>query len=127
MAAGRPTLYTPELIAKANEYLSIFQTEYKHPIPSHVGLCEVLNISKTTLYRWAKENPEEFKDILDCCNAKQELTLLHGGLDGTFNPQITKLALGMQGYHDKQDQELSGPDGGPFVVQAIERTITRPD
>jgi len=42
------------------------------------------------------------------------------GLSGEFNSNIAKLALGKHGYHDKQDNTLSGPDGKPVTVAAIE-------
>lgn len=112
MSIGRPTEYTPEVLAIANEYLSNFNTEHNHAIPSVVGLAKVLKKSRECLYNWARdESKKEFSDILDQINTDQELELINRGLDGTFNSNITKLVLGKHGYHDKQDATIANPDG----------------
>lgn len=107
---GRPTAYTPELVATARDYLTTYKTKHKHEFPSVVGMCKILNRSTTTLYRWADENSnvyhEEFSDILRACKETQQLVLLNNGVNGTFNSQITKLVLGKHGYHDKQDTHV---------------------
>ena len=115
MSAGRPTLYTPELLEKAQAYvMGDYDCIYKHGIPSHLGICEALRISKTTLYEWAsQEGKKEFADMLADCNAKQHNLLIGKGLSGDFNAAITKLVLSKHGYHDKVDNTLSAPDGGP--------------
>jgi len=116
MPAGRPTDYTPELVAKAREYTG---GKWKHQeygqIPSHIGLAKYLKINRKTLYIWAKEEgKEEFCTILDEVMALQQLALIGNGLDGTFNSAITKLVLGKHGYHDKQDNTHADPDGKPL-------------
>ena len=115
MSAGRPTLYTPELLEKAQAYVSgDYDCIYKHGIPSHLGICEALRINKTTLYRWAsEEGKEDFKDILSDCLSIQHNLLIGKGLSGDFNAAITKLVLGKHGYHEKIDQAVTGADGGP--------------
>ena len=105
MPAGRPTKYTPELIEAAHAYVNGGWEEEGDLIPSHAGLAVTIGVSRDTLYDW-NSNPEkqEFSDILAKCNILQERKLLNGGLSGSFNAQITKLALGKQGYSDKIDQ-----------------------
>lgn len=114
---GAPSKYTPELIAKARAYLKDFKKKHKHEIPSVVGLANVTGIPRNTFYFWIKKSKEpdrkdddllhEIVTILDQVNELQELTLMNNGLNGTFNSNITKLALGKHGYHDKQDTDLS--------------------
>lgn len=104
---ARPTKMTPDLLEIARAYPDNFEY-YEHPMPSAVGLARVLRISRSTLYKWADEN-EAFSDILEDVNTQQELELLNKGITGAFNSQITKLALGKHGYHDKQ--ELGGFEG----------------
>lgn len=117
MPAGRPTEYNEEILELSRDYLENFNATYEHAIPSVVGLCSVLNRSRSTLYRWNDdEDKTEFRDILKAIQEKQELELIDGGLTGQFNPAIAKLALGKHGYHEKVDNTLANPDGGPIEV-----------
>ncbi len=52
---SRPTKYTPELLAKAKEYLESYSTA----IPSHIGLAYYLGIANSTMYAWSKEEGKE--------------------------------------------------------------------
>lgn len=105
MGAGRPTDYTPELLEKARAYE---QGEHA-TIPSIAGLAVHLDISRETCHVWAKdESKTEFSDIYRRILTKQESTLLNKGLDGTFNPTITKLILTKHNYTDKQDITSDG-------------------
>lgn len=111
---ARPTKYTPELLEAARVYLTNYE-DHDHAFPSDIGLADVLEISTTTLYDWAKhEDKEEFSDILDQINRKQQLVAWNKGLRGDYNPTLVKLLLGKHGYHDKQDGTLSAPGGGPI-------------
>lgn len=111
---ARPTKYTPELLEAARAYLVNYE-DHEHAFPSAVGLADVLEIGETTLYRWAgEEGKEEFRDILDAINRKQQLVAWNKGLKGDYNANLVKLLLGKHGYHDKQDQTLSAPGGGPI-------------
>lgn len=103
---GRPTKYTDELIKKAKAYITDYAI-YEDVIPSIAGLSSMLEISRSTLYKWEEEK-QEFSDILRGIKAEQEKILLNKGLSGDFNSAITKLVLGKHGYHDKQDLDVSG-------------------
>jgi len=109
---ARPTDYNQEVIDKAYEYLgddpSTNYQSHGHAIPSIVGMCRVIKRARTTLYRWAEEEDNEFKYILAQSNEDQEFTLLNGALKNELNPNIAKLALGKHGYHDKQDTNIAG-------------------
>lgn len=121
---ARPTKLTPDLMALAERYPDNFM-EYEHAIPSVVGLTRVLNVARSTLYRWGEEN-EEFQDILDAIQDNQEFALLDMGLKGLYNANITKLALGKHGYHDKQDLGGTGEGGGlDIVVRHVSSTTEK--
>lgn len=110
---GRPSKYNDALLAKANKYLKDFN-HYGAQFPSHIGLGLYLNVTTETMYVWAKEEGKEaFSDTLRKIKDIQHEMLIGKGITGEFNSNITKLALTNHGYSDKQQQEVSGPDGGP--------------
>ena len=127
---GRPTSYSQEVYDTALDYLDTYKSKYDHEFPSVVGLCRVLNLSKTTLYRWAGKDEdtyhEEFGAILEDLNNQQQLVLLSNGVNGKFNAQITKLVLGKHGYHDKQDTEVTGSGGGPIENKWVVEVVDAP-
>ena len=104
---GRPTKYNEELEAQAHEYLTDYKTKYGDEIPSVVGLCNILNLSRSTAYKWAEEDDKDFSYILDRINTTQQQVLLNNGLNGVFNAQIAKLVLGKHGYSEKKEVEAS--------------------
>jgi len=112
---GAPTKCTPELIVAALNYLENYKEEFDDAIPSVVGLACVVDVRRETLHVWAKEGAEDecdveckiqISNILRAINDKQERVLINGGLDNSFNSNITKLVLGKHGYHDKQDTHV---------------------
>ena len=111
---GRPSLYSPELLKKANDYIDLYES-LGHAIPSHKGLCIYLGIHSDTAYDWAKqEDKKDFSDTLKQIQMHQEHVLLNKGLLSQVNSSICKLALGNHGYSDKQQSEISGPNGQPI-------------
>ena len=114
MPAGRPTKRTPELIERAWEYIEGGWEQEGDMIPSHAGLCQAINVGKTTLYRWGEEDDAvgggEIRDILNDLLEKQERVLLSKGLSSEFNSTITKLVLGKHDYHDmtKSENKVTG-------------------
>ena len=128
---GRPTKYSAELLEKAQHYLDNYE-EYEEVIPSAVGLALVLDITRTTLYDWAKdEDKKVFSNILDNINKKQEQILLKNGLTNQFNSNITKLVLGKHGYHDRPQQEGSQVqviiNRGDVVLKSSDDTLAIED
>ena len=128
LMTGRPTKYTPALVASAREYLDggyLDKRENENEeevIPSVAGLAGWLGVSRQTIYEWSKDPDKSiFSDILEGILSKQERILISSGLRGTFNASIAKLALGKHGYSDKTDNTLSAPDGGPvqWVVTGV--------
>ena len=118
MPAGRPTLYSPEVVAKATHYLEHFNEDpYNDEIPSVCGLSLAIKVSRSTVYTWDTEEKQEFSDILENINARQHQELINKGLNGTFNSNICKLALGKHGYSDKN--EIAGKDGAPLIPEQM--------
>ena len=116
--AGRPTKYSQELLDSAREYIEN-HIKYGDVVPSHAGLATEIGINRKTLYEWAKDpEKEEFSNILDECNRKQERLLLSGALVGDMNANIAKLMLGKHGYSEKHQQELTGADGGAIKTES---------
>ena len=111
MAGGRPTDYTPEAIQKAKEYATLCADRAldgeERATGSVAELALHLDVSRSTVYKWAEEN-EEFSDILEKILSAQELALIDNGLRGTFNAAITKLMLTKHGYTDKSDVTSDG-------------------
>lgn len=116
---GRPSLYNEELLEKAKGYVYKYES-LGDVIPSVEGLAIYLGINRSTIYDWCKdEAKQEFSDTLELINMTQKQKLLNSGLNGDFNSNITKLALGNHGFSEKQQQEISGRDG-----KAIEQKWT---
>ena len=114
---ARPTKYTPELLAKANKYLST----YTRLIPSHQDMCLYLDISDATLYRWAEEK-SEFKDILAKVKQTQFIVAMDGGLGGDMNANLVKLLMGKHGLSEKSVVDQTSSDGSmsaPTVIQLV--------
>lgn len=112
---GRPTDYTPEILAKAQAYLDLGYAEDER-IPSVAGLSRFLGIARSTIYDWSsQEDKTDFSDILEQILAKQEYTLLNKGITGEFNSTITKLVLAKQGYKESSEQDITS-GGKPIII-----------
>ena len=116
---GRPTKLTPKMKSDALDYIVNYKDIHEHPIPSVVGMAVILNVAKSTLYKWAEDESTGFSDTLAKCNDCQELKLVNGGLTNVFNSTIVKLALANHGYSDKQQTELTGANRGPIQTDSI--------
>lgn len=126
---GRPTKLTDELREKADSYLSYCYAEDE--IPSSVGLALFLDVSKSTIYKWADED-DSFSDTLSKIQGTQERLLFHNGLNGKYNSTITKLMLSNHGYSDtsKVDHTTKGKElptpilGGTSAISREQSTDT---
>ena len=106
---GRPTKYNEDLQVQADEYIFKYK-DVGDVIPSRVGLCCYLGVSKRISYEWELLYPE-FLHTLENIESMQERTAVNRGLDGTFNAAITKLILHNHGYSEKQELAHTSPDG----------------
>lgn len=79
---------------------------YKCNLPSIEGLALHLEIHRSTVYDWQKKYPE-FSDIIETLLQKQAQLLINSGLEGTYNPTISKVILTKHGYTDKQEIDQS--------------------
>ena len=112
---GRPSLLDEEMLEKAKHYMIDGYKEIENIVPSVAGLACYLGVSKSTVYEWAKDTPENrlipirvrFSDTLDAIQAKQELLLINGGLSQQFSGVITKLMLTNHGYNDKVQTDVT--------------------
>ncbi len=108
MKRGRPTKYGDHILEGARDYLANF-AKHGDVIPSIAGLSVALGIGRKTLYEWRNhEARADFSHILAQILVEQERTLLNKGLNGEFNSNIVKLALGKHGYSEKQDLYATG-------------------
>lgn len=104
--AGRPTIYSEDILDKAREYLTdLPKDEVVHSIE---GLADYIQVSRSNIYLWAsQEDKEIFSDIVEQVREKQSKTLVNKGLNGDFNAPITKLMLTKHGYVDKQETDVT--------------------
>jgi len=117
MTAGRPTLYTPQVIDQINEYLATAVPENMQ-IPTVEGIALKLGISRDTLYEWAKVHPE-FSDTIDKLKMKQKEALVQTGIFGGKEVNATIIALLLKVNHDMVETsrtELTGKDGEPLTI-----------
>lgn len=105
---GRPTKYNAEMQAQADAY--VLRWAEVDAVPSRVGLCCWLGISKQTSFTWEKDYPQ-FLATLQAVEALQEHTAMNKGITGEFNSTIVKLVLANHGYSDKVQQDNVSSDG----------------
>jgi hypothetical protein len=89
----KPTKFTPELLAKIDVFFSeAVPTNMR--IPTIEGLCLKLDISRETVYQWAKEH-KEISDTLEKIRVKQKEYLTEVGIFGgkEINSNIVSLFL----------------------------------
>lgn len=122
MPGGRPTDYTPELVAKAWEYANGGWREVGDKVPSVAGLACEIGVRRETCHAWAKDPEKEFSNILSVIAERQERELVNNGLEGVFNAPITKMMLSKHGYSDAST--LSGDPEKPLVFKEVVKGMT---
>jgi hypothetical protein len=129
---GRPSDYTPEIIEKAWAYADGGWKDAGDRVPSVAGLACEIGVRRETCHAWARDENNEFSHILKVIAEKQERELLNNGLDGTFNPPITKMMLSKHGYSDRIEQDHISSDGSmsspkEIVIRGIKPDVTSDD
>lgn len=102
---ARVTLNTKtkdEIFAKMYSYLEDCPNE----TPTVAGLAKHMGFARSRIYAWA-ELWEEVADFIEVISTHQEVSLIDNGLNGTFNPAITKMLLSRLGYADKTETDVT--------------------
>ena len=101
MTAGRPTEYKEEILVKAQDYYdNLPEDEVIHSIE---GLAEHINIARSTIYEWIKdEDKKDFSDIVSQILERQGKFLINNGLSGKYNSKITMALLSKHGYREER-------------------------
>jgi hypothetical protein len=114
---GRPTQYGEHILLKAEEYLENYSLN-GDIVPQVAGLALFLGVHRETLYAWSKEEGKEaFSDIFEKVKAAQENKLINGGLNGDYNPAITKMMLTKHGYSDKIESQVEEKGVKTIIVR----------
>jgi hypothetical protein len=103
---GRPSKYTPQLLALAESYIDNFSELDNDVIPTNEGLCEWIGINDDTLYEWLKhEDKKEISEVVKQVQKKQKRIISNSGITGEFNANISKLFLSQHGIIEKKQIE----------------------
>lgn len=116
---GRPTKYDPSFCGKVDEYLKTATRENMH-LPKIESFAIMLDVSKDSLYEWAKLYPD-FSDALGRIMKAQAERLIDDGIYGgkEVNSTIVKLLLqNNHGMRERTDTQLSGVNGEPIAIMA---------
>ena len=98
---GRPTEYTEDIPAQAENYL--IQCKVHDVLPKRAGFAIFLGIHRDTLYEWEKKYPQ-LSDVLKYIDTLQEENLWNGALNGDYNAVMAKLMLtNRHGYSDRSE------------------------
>ncbi len=135
MPGGRPSKYKPEYCKEVLEFFDVEYTreiEVSHtnrkgetwteskiianPPPQFGQFAKKLNISRFTLYEWAKHY-KEFSTALSRAKEMAEEMTVSNAVMGYYNPTFTQLVMkNCFGWKDKQDLEHSGRVEGVILL-----------
>ena len=120
---------TDKHITMARHYLRYHATKkYGDVVPSQVGLACALSVNRSSLTNCQLFPPKAkdstpgaklkraLRSIMEQIQVRQHKLLLTGGLGGTMNSNIVKLMLGKHGYSEKKEQQITGKDAGPVII-----------
>lgn len=123
MAGGRPTAYKPEYCDLIIEHFDKepFTTSFDEAsgktfrsailLPTLTNFARTIGVARSTIYEWAKDNPE-FSDAIKRAQELQEEVLMQNGLFGAYDKTFAIFtAKNICGWKDKQDIEHSGSIG----------------
>ena len=102
--------YSVDKVAVAHDYVANHEENYDDVIPTRAGLAIALNVSKSTVYMWAKTY-DDFRACVDKLDAKHENMIIQGSLKGEYNNAAARVLLtkATAGDTDKVDQSVRQP------------------
>jgi Helix-turn-helix domain of resolvase len=129
MPAGRPTLYRPEYCERVIE---MGEQGY-----SVVEMAAELNVVRATLEgEWLAVHPEFLAAFTQARQKSQAWwerqgreNVVMGQGKGTFNASMWSRSMAARfpkDWRESKDVQLSGKDGGPVEISAIERHVIDP-
>ncbi len=134
ITGGAPSKITPQLLARAKQFVDGGWRKHNQAIPTVEGLAKHLGLWRTALY-----DIPELADTLECIQRDQANALVEKGLMNEYNPAIVKLLLSSKhGYVERsevanthsmtaQPQQAIAQDFSDYVkgkTQAIDSTAT---
>lgn len=119
---GRPSKLTDQVREQIAEYYN--KCMVTSTVPTAAQLAVILDVSKSTLYKWA-EDDTELSDTLSKVQTLQEATLINGSLKNALNPTISKLMLANHGYREKSEQDITS--GGQTINQVLVKFVGEDD
>ena len=114
---GRPTVMTPETIAKLESAYLLGCTD--------VEACFAADVGQTTLYRYCEENPE-FRERKERLKANP-VFLARGIVTEALQAKDKAMALEVLKSKQGMKLALTGEDGGPVQISSVVRKIVRAD
>ncbi len=125
----RPSKYNKAIVSKCWEYFAIKRpcddvNGIKEVIPSIEGLSLYINLSRSNIYEWLKDdNKKDFQDIVNRILAKQGGMALNGGMAGTFNPKNSAVLLSKHNYREATDVDIT--TAGKPIEQSVINVIDK--
>lgn len=125
---GRPTDLTEDLIARAAEYAAGGWHDEGDVVPTIEGLALSLGVGRNTLYSWEKleehdvgaDRLVEFRDTLTYVRNMQARIVVNKGLNGDFNPAMSKFILSANHGMKERTDVTSDDKPLPDSTRAIE-------
>lgn len=111
------SLGTPEQVAVQIEEYFAKAAKEKRPF-TIMGLCNALGICRRTWHNYRHEQPD-YTDILDAAKLRVE-QWWEERLGSTAATGAIFWLKNNGGYKDLQQQEISGPDGGPVQYAQVQ-------
>ena len=110
---GRPTKYDPAL----HDQLVL---DYMDEGLSIVQVCRKLEIGRTTIYEWAKNNPDTFGTLLtrarDYGESYWETKFQEAMFNRESQPQLLRLYMGQRFRWKEQDQTVNDEQATPKSI-----------
>ncbi len=114
---GRPSKYDPQFVSAVDRYIATTGKE-QTSLPTIQGLAVFLEVSKDTLYEWAKLYPE-FSDALAFLMEVQGEQLINDGIYGGKEVNATIVKLLLQNNHGMRERQDVTSDDKPLPTPIL--------